>query len=198
MIALATFATDFADAGVVIPLCAAIALSLLILGRLRTAALWAAVSIAVWTTMLLLKMAGYTMAHLAPIVQEQTGLVTASGHTADAACAYGALAGLLAGSAATAVRRSCLVALSVALLIGITRVVLRDHTLAEAFVGGLVGIAGAGIFAALARETLHGGRRAALLAATAATVIVLHGHHFSLERSIAIASARAVQTLRAE
>lgn len=198
MIGLARFVTDFADAGLVIPLAAAIAVTLLLLGRLRLAVIWSAVSITVWLTMLLLKMAGYTMAQVAPVVQEQTGLMTASGHTADAACTYGALAALLMGPAQSMVRRSWLTALGVAVLIGITRVILRDHTLAEAVVGGAVGIAGAGVFAALTREALHGGRRAALVAATAATIILLHGQHFSLEQTIALASARALQTWRAE
>ncbi len=194
MIDLAKFVTDFADAAVVIPLCTAVALTLLLLGRRRVALTWAAVSLMVWLTMLVLKMAGYTMAEIAPALRQQTGLLTASGHAADAAAAYGALAGLLTGPPETAVRRSCLAALVIALVIGITRVILGDHTPVEAIVGGMVGICGAAAFAAMAREALHGSRRAAVLAATAATLIVLHGEHVSFEHTIAAASARAVHT----
>ena len=192
---LAVFVTDFADGGVVVPLCLAVALTLLLLRRARLAAMWSMVTLGVWTTMLLLKLAGYTMAQLAPDLREQTGLLTASGHVASAAFAYGALAGLLAASTATTVRRSFLTALCTALLIGFTRVSLREHSMAEAIVGGLVGIAGAYAFARLAREPLHMRARAVLLAAAAATLIVMHGEHYSLETSIAAASAHALQTL---
>ncbi len=198
MIELATFLTDFADAGVMIPLCAAVAVTLLMLGRARLALSWTAVSLAVWGTVLLLKVAGYLMAEVAPVVREQTGLVTASGHAAGAAVAYGALAGLLMGSGTTMVRRSCLAAVGIAIIIGITRVFLGEHTPAEAILGGVVGIAGAGAFAAFAREALQGSGRAALFAAAAVTLLVVHGDHINLERFIASASARAVQSLRAE
>ena len=195
MIQLAIFLTDFADAGVVIPLCTAVTLTLLLLGRLRLALLWTAVSLAVWGTMLLLKIAGYAMLSVTPAVRDEIGLVTASGHAAGAAAAYGALAGLLAGPAETAIRRSALTALAIALLIGVTRVALREHTLAEAVLGGAVGVAGATAFAALAREVLLGRRRAVLLATSLTALLILHGEHLTLEHAIATASTRAVQTL---
>jgi hypothetical protein len=180
----------------VVPLSIAVAITLLLLGRSRIALIWTGVTLAVWATMLLLKFSGYTLEHVDPSVSSQWGLVTASGHVAAAATAYGALAGLLFGPPATAVRRSGLVALAAAVLIAATRIFLREHTLSETVVGALVGVPGAAAIAALARDTIHGRPRTVLLAAAVVTVFALHGSHLTWEQYIAAASARVVQAWR--
>lgn len=190
------FVTDFGDAGLVIPVCITVGFVLLLLGRRRVALIWALVFLAVFGTMLLVKLAGYALQAVDPAPRSWEDVLTASGHVAAGAFAYGSLAGLLIGSARSAVRRSCLAALAVAVVIGATRIVLREHTPAEVAVGGLVGVAGAAAFAALAGEVLHGKRRLLLLTATLVAIAMLHGAHVTWESTIAAASARAVQAWR--
>jgi len=188
----AKFVTDFADGGVVIPLCVAVAATLALLGRTRVAFVWTTVTAGVWATMLVLKLVGYTCEHLAPdVALIQLGLITPSGHVAAAATAYGGMIGLVFGSA----RRASLAAFGIAVLIGLTRIALGDHTLAEVVVGGIVGVVGAGVFTSWARSRLAGRPLAALLSVTAIVMLVFHGSHLTWEPTIRATSAQAVRDL---
>lgn len=186
------FLTDFADQGVVLPVFAAVAVTLLLQLHVRIALAWFAVAGFVLGTMLVLKLAGYISEDLAPALNlARLGLVTPSGHVAAAATAYGGLTGLLGRE--SGVRRSCLAALAVAGLIGVTRLALGEHTIAEVVVGGVIGVLGAGMFAAFAQGRL--GRRdgAALLGVTVVVALACHGAHFSPEAAIQSASGAAVR-----
>ena len=198
MYQFASYLTDFADGGVVIPLCAAVALTLLLLRRTRLALVWTGVTAGVWGVMLGLKLAGYAIEHAAPHLSiVQLGLVTPSGHVAAAATAYGGLVGLLLSPPSAGVRRACLAALAIAGLIGLTRIALGDHTLAEVIVGGTVGTIGAGALTSWAQSRVAGRSRLALLGVIAIVMLMFHGAHVSWEPAIRATSVQAVRDLRA-
>ncbi len=186
------FVTDFADEAVMLPVFAVIAATLLLLRRFRIAFAWIGVFACMLGIMLGLKLLGYALGDLSPALA-RLGVVTPSGHVAAAATAYGGMLGLLAGGRRLAVLRSLLAALGVAGLIGVTRVLLGEHTVGEAIVGGTVGVAGAGLFAALADERIGRGQRAALAGVTVAVALLFHGAHFSPETTIRSASDAAVR-----
>src|ERR1700694_3781969 len=97
---IATFLTDFADAGVVVPVCAITALLLLLLRKPRIAFAWVAATGFVWAAMALLKLGGYACESLSCGGSLfRVSLVSPSGHVAASAAAYGGLLGLAFGSA---------------------------------------------------------------------------------------------------
>lgn len=198
MIEFQKFLTDFADQGVVAPVVVAVAIILLLLGRTRLAWAWVLTLAGVFATMLLLKLAGYACQELSPAIPlAQLGLVTPSGHVAASAAAYGGMLGLMFADPAAGLRpavlRCSLAALGIAVAVGVTRVALGDHTVAETIVGGGVGVLGAAAFAALAHGRAGDIPRPAVLSVAVACMLLFHGSHVSLETEIQTASARAVQ-----
>lgn len=196
MDALAEAITDLADGGVVIPFCAAVAAALLVRRRWRIAGIWAAVTLSVWAVMLALKLAGYAVATLVPGLA-WLDLVTPSGHVAASACAYGGLAGLVArtkaGPLGTGLRLGIAVAGAVGLTVGVTRVMLGNHSPAEVAVGWLVGVAGAAAMLGWAQDGIAGRDRAVLLGAALAALVAFHGTHLTWEPAIRAASLQAVR-----
>ena len=191
---LAAYITDFADAAVLIPLCAAVAVTLLLLRRHRMAFVWFAVIAGVWAVMLALKVAGYACEALAPgLPLVQLGLVTPSGHVAAAAAAYGGVVALTSGS----LRRACLVAFGIAVLIGITRVVSGDHSVSEVIVGGVVGVSGAYALASWLHGPVSRSSGAALIGIAAVVLITFHGMRFTWEPTIRSTSTEAARDLLA-
>ena len=174
------------------PLGIAVALVLALCRCRRLALAWTLAIGSVWTAMLVLKLAGYTLEALMPASPlSELGFVTPSGHVASASSIYGGLIRLLAG---TGRRRTILAALLIAVIIGVSRVDLGEHTPAEVIVGALVGVAGTATFAGLVETGL--GRRCyrAVLGISVFVVVLLHGVHFSWEQAIRGLSLDAVRT----
>lgn len=110
-----------------------------------------------------------------------------SGHVSFATIFYGALALLLAVAAPQA-KRAVVIAGAVVLLcaISVSRILVGAHSAPEVLLGGLIGLAGLGIFAAL-REPRPGPPLWPFIVAggVAAAFVVLTGRHFNAEYTIA-------------
>ena len=126
---------------------------------------------------------GWAVPALGP---DRLDLRSPSGHAASAAVLWGGLLTLLsAGRGRRTVAVAVLAGVSAALLIGFTRVALGAHTVSEALVGGMVGIAGALLFGALAASVAAGRRGAALPVAGALLAVgIAHGRHLGAEPTI--------------
>ena len=176
------------------PLGIAVALVLALCRQRRAAVGWSLAIGSVWAAMLVLKLAGYTLEALAPGSPfAELGVVTPSGHVASAASVYGGLLQLLARPEW---RRAALGSLLIALIIGISRVALGEHTPAEVIVGAVVGIAGAVCFAR-AETNLDRRSYRAVLAVAVFMVVLLHGRHLSWEQAIRSLSLDAIRAWRA-
>jgi len=171
-----TFLTDFADQAVLLPVAAGIAIVLVLLGWLRGAMAWAVAVCGTLAVMLGLKML-FTVC--GPAVPE-LDIRTPSGHVAAAAVIYGGLAALLGLRPAMTV----LLSIGIAALVAVSRITLGAHTPSEAFVGGLVGCAGAATVALLAGPKPPGMRHAPSIAAPLLLVVLLHGVHLHAEPTI--------------
>ena len=171
--------TDFADQALVLPLVLLVGFGFALIGWSRGVVVWflgIAVTFAVIAALKLVFVA---------CGEHWTGgaLMTPSGHTAAAACVYGVFAVLVGRSRIETWRPYLLAPLIAALLIGATRLVLREHTLAEVVFGGAIGIAGAYVMIAVAgRPPLLPLVPFGLAAAVA--FLVLHGDHLSIERKL--------------
>ena len=174
------FLTDFADQAVMLPLAAAILLTLLALGWPRGAASWGACVAGVLVVMLALKLVAVgCVRHLA-----WTGLVSPSGHTATAAVVYGGLLALLAPRIAPGMRIAALAGTAVALAIGLTRLVLHMHSVADVLLGAAVGVPGAVLLRRLAGPRPAGLRVPWVLAAACLVMLVFHGNRLEAETRI--------------
>lgn len=196
MLGAAVFLTDFADAGVMAPVALSVALTLLVFRQPRAALVWLLMTGSVWALMLALKFSFYLCANLScALVPERLHLVSPSGHVAASAAIYGGLLGISLRSAGRSVLASCLAAIGIAMLVGLTRIVLDDHSLPEVIVGGCVGVAGAVLFARSAGLWLTGRRRAVLIGVVALSATIFHGTHMGWELQLRSASAGAAQLL---
>jgi len=191
---IALYLTDFADAGVMVPVCTTTAVTLLLFRQRQIALSWIAVTAAVWALMLVLKLSGHICETLA-CTPPGFGVVSPSGHVAASSAAYGGLLGLMFRSAGRSMRQSCVAAVAIATVVGVTRVVLHEHTIAEVIVGGVVGVAGAILFTSAARGWLSGRRRALLLGVVAASMMLFHGTHLTWEPEIRAITSSAVQSI---
>ncbi len=196
MSSLALYLTDFADAGVMAPVCATVAITLLLLRQRQIAFSWIAVTASVWALILILKLGFQICKGLGcSLSPPGLGLVSPSGHVAASSAAYGGLLGLVFRSAGRSLRQSSFAAVSIAIVVGVTRVVLHEHTVAEVVVGGIVGVAGALLFTTAARGWLSGRRRVVLLGAVAASMLLFHGTHLTWEPAIHAMTSSAVQSI---
>ena len=172
------FLTDFADEAVVLPLVLVAGLVLLALGWRRGAGAWAVSVAGLLLTMLVAK--------LAAIACGPPGLHSPSGHTAMAA--------LLGGGIAVLARRRrrpwavWLAALAAAGVIGLTRLALGMHSLAEVLVGGAAGVAAAALLERLAGVRPAGLRLRWLAVAAVVVVSLLHGERLPVEARIRAAA----------
>lgn len=176
-----TFVTDFADQAVILPL-------VLVVTIMLAASLWwrgtLAWVVSVGGTLAAIGAGKLLLAACGP-VQFGDVLQSPSGHTASATIVYGGLFCLLWRRMRPADLRTPLVAaLMIALLIGISRVVLRTHTWPEVLVGGIAGTVGVGVLMALAGPVPAHIRpiRAALIVVGA--VAVMHGTHLRAEPTL--------------
>lgn len=174
------FLTDFADAGVILPVAFMALLAFVALRWWRGALAWIIVLGAAMGLVLLLKLGFRTCggALAAP-------LLNPSGHVASATAVYGGLAALVLGQH----RAALLPALLVAFLIAFTRLALGVHTVADVVAGGVIGLAAVAALPHFAGP-LPSSRRwqPALLALMVAAL--LHGAHLDAEGAIRGLAAR--------
>ena len=173
-----TFLTDFADEAVVLPLVLVVAAVLLALGWRRGAVAWAASVTGLLVVMLVAK--------LAAIACGPPGLHSPSGHTAVAALFGG-------GGAVLALRQRrpfvvWLAALAAAGAIGLTRLALGMHSLAEVLAGGAAGVLAAAVLERLAGVRPPELRLRWLAVAAVVVVSLLHGERLPVEARIRAAA----------
>ncbi len=174
------FLTNFADQAVVLPLALVTAIMLALTGWLRGAAMWLLAVVGTLGTIGILK------AVLAACGTSEFSLdvQSPSGHTAAAAIVYGGLIALVARRCGVALGWSFLAAPGAVVLIGLSRIELGAHTLAEVAVGGAVGCFATWallLLAGVPPPRLHLPR---LLVAAVVVVVAMHGYHLPAENAI--------------
>ena len=178
------YLTDFADQAVVLPVVVAIAVALAAQGWRRGALAWLGVVAASFAVML-----GLKLVFLAcwPVFWPMD-IHSPSGHVAAATVVAGGMALLLL--------RRHLEILPIAALagtvIGISRLVLRVHSLPEVVLGAAVGLAGTAALVRLAGPVPRL-KAKPLVAATVLTAFVFHGLHMPAEAEIRFAAQRAAR-----
>jgi membrane-associated phospholipid phosphatase len=177
-----TFLTDFADQAVMLPIIAAVALLLAVRGQRHAALVWLTAIGATFAVVLLLKLCFMACGP----VFAGAALRTPSGHTAAASVVAGGLMALF-----TARRWMVLAAaLLAAVVIGWTRLSLGVHSVPEVLVGGLLGVAGAGVMSRALRQPAVK-RPAPVLGVVVVLAILLHGVRLPAEAAIARVSVAA-------
>ena len=185
------FLTDFADQAVILPLAAAIAITLLLLGWWRGAIGWAIAIPGTFLVMLSLKIIFYACHAVMPDLD----IHSPSGHTASAAVVYGGFLALLGRQqgqrAAESMRRLvwhllaiAAAALALALVFGFSRVDLGVHTVPDVLVGGAVGVLGAMFFVLLAGHPPKGLPRWVLACVVVVVALLFHGRELHAEEAI--------------
>ena len=177
------FVTDFADQAVVLPLAAIVALVLGVMGWWRGLFAWVAAVVATLGVMLVLKFAALALSQDMDWVRP----ASPSGHVASACVVYGGLAVLLLRGAVP-LPLLATIPIGVALGMGYSRIELMAHDAMEVAVGGVVGVAGVVLLAALAgpRPRVIGWP---VLGAAACTLLLFHGMHLPAEAAIRSAFA---------
>jgi membrane-associated phospholipid phosphatase len=172
--------TDFCDQAVILPLAVILAFTWAASGWRRGTIAWCVVVPGTLGVVLLAKLALLSCgAHL-----PGWDLQSPSGHTASAAVVYGGVLALLAPRRWQRLFVWC-GPIVVAAVIGVTRVGLRKHTIADATVGGLIGVAGAWLMVRLAGPRPRLSPHAlAVLGAALATAIMFHGTRLNTEYRI--------------
>jgi membrane-associated phospholipid phosphatase len=171
-----TFVTDFADQAVVLPTAIVVLVALALLGWRRAALSWALCVAATLGTTLALK-----LVVMACSVGNSAGLASPSGHAAGAACVYGGGFALLVQERRPATRIAALTALAVAVAVGVTRLALGVHSLADVCAGSAPGVIGAVSMRWLAGERPPGLRLARVAAVALVTIALLHGRRLDAE-----------------
>lgn len=178
------FLTNFGDQGLVLPLAAVVAVTLLLLGWWRGAIGWALAVPGTLGVILSLKIIFYACHADLP----DFGIRSPSGHTASATVVYGGLLALLGQQGSRSLLRHLLMialaALSAALLIGFSRVDLGMHTIPDTLVGGVVGLIGAMVFVLLAGRPPLGFRRWTLGGVVLLVALLFHGTQLHAEETI--------------
>ena len=172
------FLTDFADEAVILPLAAIVAILLAVLGWWRGALAWALTVGSVLALLGLLKIVFIACA--GPLAG--LGIHSPSGHTAASAVAYGGML-LLFGRGRLPVPVLLAGPPAIAVVFGVSRLVLHAHSLPEVILGGVVGVAGAAALLPLAgpQPTL---RRWPVAFATVAVMAGFHGFRLQAEQVI--------------
>lgn len=176
-----TFLTDFADQAVILPLALGVALLLAARFWWRGAFAWIA---CVGGTLGTIGVGKLILVACGPI-HFWDMLQSPSGHTASATMVYGGLLGL--GWRHIRPDRQLvplLLALAIAIVIGVTRVVLNTHSWPEVVVGGLVGCVGVSLLLALAGQPPPTLRPIRLVAVVIGIVALMHGTHLRAEANI--------------
>jgi membrane-associated phospholipid phosphatase len=176
--------TDFGDQAVVLPLAAVAALVFALLGWRRGVLAWTGAIGSTLGLVLLLKLRFFACDHL--LLEGRPG--NPSGHTAAAAAVYGGLFAAAMRSvwdnARWVLPCTAAVAVVLAVIVGVSRLALDLHSIAEALTGGAIGVGGALAFAMLAGPPLRSVRPVRVLAMGLLTMIVLYGFHMPAEPAI--------------
>jgi membrane-associated phospholipid phosphatase len=173
------FVTDFGDSAVTLPLALLTLVFLLAAKQRRTALAWVLTiggcALAIGALKVLFGACGSIIAGAA--------IVSPSGHTAMSTAVYGALALLIGDRASPRYRRAVSVAAAAAIVgIGSSRLALHDHTLAEIFVGFLVGAAAVAVFRAMVRpQEAPPLPLRWLIVSAVALVALMHGTRWMIE-----------------
>ena len=177
------FVTDFADQGTILPLAATVALVLLLQRRWRLAGAWVVAIGSVLGILLILKLANFACGWRVPLLGPGGfDLNSPSGHTGAATVTFGAIAGLLASRSQLGIRGAVVIAAVVAgIVIGISRLALGVHSIAEVVLAFGIGLIGAGLFAALAGREKRPHSAVPVLAASVVVVIWAHGARLQAE-----------------
>ncbi len=190
------FWTDFADGAVMFPLGVAIAVALVILRQRRAALAWSIAIGCVWATMLVFKLAGYMIEGLLPASPlSMIDLVTPSGHVASATVVYGGLIGLLLWRPDTLVVRTLLATTVIAVGMGVTRVMMGAHSIAEVLTGAAVGIVGV-YWMTAAGVQVERRARLPLVIVAAFVMINRYGNHLGWEQTIHQLAVEAIEHWR--
>lgn len=131
--------TGFGGQGVILPIVALVAFTLLIAGQRRAAVWWTASIVGVLALVLIAKLGLIPCGRYVPALR----LRSPSGHAASSVAVFGGLAVIFARLAQDRARQVFILAVALALvvLIALSRVVLGAHSPAEVVVGGLIGLA---------------------------------------------------------
>ncbi|NPD69117.1 phosphatase PAP2 family protein [Lichenicola cladoniae] len=170
--------TDFGDQAIVLPTSVFVLLFLLLSRCWKTALAWAISMGGVLALMLLLKLG---IGACGPALGAGA-LDSPSGHTASATMLYGGIAAILFPRLGSRVR--FMLAISVALLFGASRVILHDHSVIEVVIGGLVGLGGLAIFMRLRGPGPSRLPRVWIMLVLAGITLLEHGHRMTIEHRI--------------
>jgi membrane-associated phospholipid phosphatase len=187
--------TDLADQAVVLPLAAATLVLFACARWWRGTVAWAGAVGGTFLLILLLKLRYFACNEMIP----EELIRNPSGHTAAAAVVYGSLAITMARSL-FGVRRGLIpgtiaIASLIAFVIGMSRLQLDKHSIAEVFVGGGIGVTGAVSFVRLGGPPVASLGRVRLLLVALLVVTVLHGVRVSFEAGVARASGDVAKVL---
>lgn len=171
------FLTDFGDQAMILPLAVILAFAWAASGWRRGTLAWCMVvpltlAVVLAAKLTVLACGGFLL---------QWQLHSPSGHTASAALVYGGVLAMLAPRRWQRASVWC-APIGVAIVFGVTRVGLRQHTIADVMIGGLIGVAGAWLMVRIAglrpRLSPHA---FAVLGAALATAILFHGTQLNAE-----------------
>ena len=123
-------------------------------------------------------------------IGDGVGLASPSGHTAGAAMVYGGAAALMVRGQARATYAALVFAALVAAAVGLTRLDLHVHSLADVGVGGLVGTLGAAAMRGLAGWRPPSLNLPRLAAVAVAAMVIFHGQRLDAEPRLQWAAAR--------
>ena len=171
--------TDLADLAVLAPLALCVAGWLWAGGWVRGAGLWLAGFVAVLGLMLAAKLS------LLGCMRPDAALNSPSGHTAAAAYVYGGMAAL---AWRMRVVQASVAAAGVAALIGLSRIMVHAHSLAEVAAGGAVGVSVLAGVIVVSGAVPAGLRPVRLLLCAVPLVIVLHGVRLNMEPRLRLAA----------
>ncbi len=171
------FLTDFADQRLALSASLVVAIALFVSGWRRGAWAWTGVIAGTLGCLAVLKIA------LLACGWRWTGgvLTSPSGHTAAAALCYGGFALLLPRPRGALAAAPLLLPPLLAAIIGVSRVALHDHSVAEVVVGGALGTAGAWLLPVLAGPPPARFRIARVLPPAVLVLALLHGGRLEAE-----------------
>jgi membrane-associated phospholipid phosphatase len=171
------FLSDFGDQRLMLPLSLVVAIALALSGWKRGALAWAGVVAGTLLCLAVLK-----TVFLACGWRWTSGeLNSPSGHTASAALVYGGFALLMLRPRGAARHAPLLIPPLLAALVGISRLALHYHTLAEVIVGGMLGIAGAFLLPRLAGPPPPNFPLRRVLPPAVLVLVLLHGGRLQAE-----------------
>jgi membrane-associated phospholipid phosphatase len=183
-----SYLTDFADLAVILPLVFAVAIALAVQGWWRGALTWLLVVSGTFGATLAFKL---VFLSCSPVFGP-LDVHSPSGHVAAATVVTGGLVAMLTRRRTTILPAAMLAAM----VIGVSRLVLRVHTLPEVVVGAMIGLTGAAVLLRFASPPPRL-RIAPLIAAIVVVAVVFHGLHMPAEAAIRHTAFRMTQFIPA-